>query len=508
MPVTPFHPFTSVRMETKTVLEPSSPQCHPDGRLELLLLNDPDADITLRSCDLQEFRVLKFYLIKYSTVLSDLIQSSAINSPDSSTSLHTRTLPCIQLPDSGTILSSLLSFILPVPSILPSTTERIMELLSVAQKYKMNSTLAHIRAAVGSQDPPFIRPETAFLIYTLAQTYGLGQEVARAARVALTFPMTIQGMEDKFDTMSGAYFHSLWKYYQKVRTNLSSDLMVFRTQGASSTLSGQTCKVSVSYGIPTWIDSYIASIGEDPAFFSISEFHMSLTRHLLHSSCLWCRNINTGMVYNFWKALSAVVNDSMTNSEQGLLLTEVGAILRSHPNVDGSASPARNDYLEPPHADIIIQSSDLVSFHVDKATLSMSSPFFADMFSLPQPSDNEVIDGLPIVRLSEDAEILNSLLKMLYPVPSMVPDSYDKALELLAASQKYDMASIQSSIRTEIKSWGPIVLTGTMAYRAYAISSGAKLHPEMGTSARYRPHTPYILYSRSQTHHSLPRFLY
>ncbi|KAH8985611.1 hypothetical protein EDB86DRAFT_2326361 [Lactarius hatsudake] len=421
-------------------------QCHsnPDGRLELLLLNDPDADITLRSCDLQEFRVLKFYLVKYSPVLSDLIQSSAIDSPDSSTSLHARTLPCIQLPDSGTILSSLLSFILPVPSILPSTTERIMELLSVAQKYKMNSTLAHIRAAVGSQDPPFIRPETAFLIYTLAQTYGLNQEVAQAARVALTFPMTIQGMEDKFDTMSGAHFHLLWKYHQRVRTNLSSDLMVFRTQGASSTLSSQTCQISISYGIPTWVDSYIASIGEDPALFSLSEFHMSLTRHLLHSHCAWCRNINTRMVYNFWKALSAVVNDSMTNSEQGLLLTEEGAILRSHPNLDGSASPARDDHLEPPHADITIQSSDLVSFHVDKATLSMSSPFFADMFSLPQPSDNEVIDGLPIVRLSEDAEILDSLLKMLYPVPSVIPDSYDKALELLAASQKYDMASVQS----------------------------------------------------------------
>ncbi|KAH9023509.1 hypothetical protein EDB84DRAFT_1508680 [Lactarius hengduanensis] len=262
--------------------------------------------------------------------------------------------------------------------------------------------------------------------------------------------------------------------------------MVFRTQGASSTLSGQTCQISISNGIPTWIDSYIVSIGEDPAFFSLSEFHMSLTRHLLQSHCVWCRNINTGMVYNFWKALSAVVNDSMANSEQGLLLTEEGAILRSHPNLDGSASPARNDCLEPPHADIIIQSSDL-------QLCPMSSPFFADMFSLPQPSDNEVIDGLPIVRLSEDAEILNSLLKMLYPVPSVVPDSYDKALELLAASQKYDMASIQSSIRTEIKSWGPIVLTGTVAYRAYAISSSAQLHPEMGTSARFTLDFPMTL---------------
>jgi len=58
-------------------------------------------------------------------------------------------------------------------------------------------------------------------------------------------------------------------------------------------------------------------------------------------------------------------------------------------------------------------------------------------------------------------------------------------VELLAACQKYDMAGIQSSIRTEIKSWGPVVLTGTVAYRAYAISSSAKLLPEMETSARH-----------------------
>ena len=123
----------------------------------------------------------------------------------------------------------------------------------------------------------------------------------------------------------------------------------------------------------------------------------------------------------------------------------------------------------------------------------MSSPFFADLFALPQPPNNEVLDGLPLVRLSEDGEILHSLLTMLYPIPSVVPGGYDKVLELLAASQKYDMSGIQSSIRTEIKSWGHIVLTGTRAYRAYAISSRAKLLPEMETSARHTLDFPLTL---------------
>ncbi|KAI0255963.1 hypothetical protein BJV78DRAFT_1113987, partial [Lactifluus subvellereus] len=36
-------------------------------------------------------------------------------------------------------------------------------------------------------------------------------------------------------------------------------------------------------------------------------------------------------------------------------------------------------------ADIILRSSDQVNFHVYKVILSVASPFFKDMFSLPQP---------------------------------------------------------------------------------------------------------------------------
>ncbi|KAH9024474.1 hypothetical protein EDB83DRAFT_2428361 [Lactarius deliciosus] len=208
---------------------------------------------------------------------------------------------------------------------------------------------------------------------------------------------------------------------------------------------------------------------------------MCSTRHFLIPGCTLCKNMTAETIHAFWKALTTVVNNSMAKS-------------RSHLNLKGSASPGpRNGYLDPPHADVMIQSSDLVNFRVNKVVLSVSSPFFADMFSLPQPPDNDVVDGLPVVRLSEDAELLSRLLTMLYPVPSVVPDSYDKAVELLAVCQKYDMAGVQSSIRTEIKSWGSVVLTGMVAYRAYAISSNAKLLPEMETFARHTLDFPMTL---------------
>ena len=144
------------------------------------------------------------------------------------------------------------------------------------------------------------------------------------------------------------------------------------------------------------------------------------------------------------------------------------------------------DGLDMANSDIVIQSCDSVNFRVHKSVLSLSSPFFGDMFSLPQPSesDQELVDGLPVVRLSEDAEVLKCLLTMLYPIPSIIPSSYDKTLMALVASQKYDMDAIQSRIRTEIRDQILPMPTGAASFRAYAIASTGGLSPEMFSLAR------------------------
>ncbi|KAF8262673.1 hypothetical protein EI94DRAFT_663142 [Lactarius quietus] len=88
-------------------------------------------------------------------------------------------LPEVQLSESSTILSSLLTFIFPETPILPSTLEETMELLSVAQKYEMSSVLTHIRGALSRQRPPSINSENAFLAYSLAQEHELREEAPR-----------------------------------------------------------------------------------------------------------------------------------------------------------------------------------------------------------------------------------------------------------------------------------------------------------------------------------------
>ena len=54
----------------------------------------------------------------------------------------------------------------------------------------------------------------------------------------------------------------------------------------------------------------------------------------------------------------------------------------------------------------------------------MSSPFFEDLLFLSRPPDEEFVDGLPFVQLSENAALLNSLVSLLYSIPPVIPGSW------------------------------------------------------------------------------------
>ena len=297
-------------MSTQMVSDVPSPPTYSDEFLEDLRIEDPDADIILCSCDHQEFRVLKLYLIKVSPVLRELIQSASSSHHANATT----SLPSIQLSDSGSILSSLLTFVLPIPPVLPSNIEQTMVLLSAAQKYQMDLILSHIRVVVGSQDPPFIRPETAFRVFCLAQTYGLRQEALHAARTTLNFSFTLQDLESELGTTPGGYLRELWKYYQKVRAYLTLDLTAFKATGIPSEMVGQYC----SYGTATWLGEYIKSIEESLALFDITQFHMFLSRHTnAWGSYCQCAKIPNKAIHAFWMALTNVVHGCMTKVRFG-----------------------------------------------------------------------------------------------------------------------------------------------------------------------------------------------
>ena len=277
--------------------------------------NYPGSDIVLRSRDSYNFPLPKLYIVTCSPVLRNLIESisNTSNVPNGE-----EPLPVVNMPESKEILYSLFTFIFPVTPTLPPTAEKIMELLAVAQKYEMNSVVNHIRGAIARQDPPFLRSETAFRVYFLAQQYGLHQEAVQAARVTLRFPMTIEGLGDKLDFpgMTGAHLHELWKYYEQVRSVLRSALLEFRNSGLPNDVKSLTCRSS-SYGTcpPRWFYEFINSIAETPHLFDLTEFENVLARHVQtygasHGVCS-CAGITSQVKCTFWEALTAVVHRTL-----------------------------------------------------------------------------------------------------------------------------------------------------------------------------------------------------
>ena len=159
-------------------------------------------------------------------------------------------------------------------------------------------------------------------------------------------------------------------------------------------------------------------------------------------------------------------------------------LVKEEPTSEPLDIPSMPLCLNLPDANIIVRSSDQVNFRLHKSVLAVSSPFFNDLLSLPQPPDAEIIDGLPVVALPEDADLLNSLISLLYPISPMIPNSYQVVFALLAVCQKYEMESVQSIIRAAIKVGTFPAPVKAEAFRAYAIASGLGLVPEAEDAAR------------------------
>jgi hypothetical protein len=269
------------------------------------------ADLVLRSHDSRHFRVPKSYIIDSSPVLKELILKT-LDVPNREGGEALASYPLVQLPESGAVLHTLLTFIFPVTSLVPSTIEDVMELLSVAQKYQMDSVLAHIRDRIARKNPPSTKLDSAVHIYSIAQKYGLREEALQAAQSILKYPIDIADFQDKLDTMSGRSLYELWMFYQNSRTILASDLMEFRTStsGVSSALGDFHCSASGSSQIPGWLDDYIESIGNAPHLFDFVEFSMTLARHMRGGHGCSCEFIPNQTMRDVWEALATVVHNS------------------------------------------------------------------------------------------------------------------------------------------------------------------------------------------------------
>ena len=93
-------------------------------------------------------------------------------------------------------------------------------------------------------------------------------------------------------------------------------------------------------------------------------------------------------------------------------------------------------------ADVIIRAAGTLDFRVHKFILSLVSPFFKDMFTLPQPP-SDTPETLPHVDVHQPPKTWENILRTIYPgIENPTIETLDDLQSLLSAARLYEMESV------------------------------------------------------------------
>lgn len=135
-------------------------------------------------------------------------------------------------------------------------------------------------------------------------------------------------------------------------------------------------------------------------------------------------------------------------------------------------------------ADVILLSCECegaAEFRVHRCILATASPFFHDMFTLPQVSTPEELKT-PVIPVTETRYTLATLLEFVYPVEDPHIDSLDQLVPVLDAAVKYDFAGAILSLRKLLVSPQFVEKEPT---RVYAIASRFDFEEEARIASKY-----------------------
>jgi len=135
-----------------------------------------------------------------------------------------------------------------------------------------------------------------------------------------------------------------------------------------------------------------------------------------------------------------------------------------------------------PDADVIVRaplqqgSKELKDFHVHQAILSAASTLFRDTSSFPQPPQPAESDTtLPIVQITESAEVFETFLRLIYPIEPPAIDSLQLVDHLFQLAEKYAATGVHARLKRILVS--PSFLE-TDPISVYAIARHANLDEE------------------------------
>ena len=139
---------------------------------------------------------------------------------------------------------------------------------------------------------------------------------------------------------------------------------------------------------------------------------------------------------------------------------------------------------KPKDPDVNIVSSDGVQFRVRKSLLSLVSPVFSDLFSIPQPNtSSDSDDPNDLINLSEPSKTIKLILSLAdCPPASILIESLSDIANLLQAADKYDIKTIQDHAWYSLTQ--PKFLENE-PLRVYVIASRYGAHNTAALAARY-----------------------
>ena len=144
-----------------------------------------------------------------------------------------------------------------------------------------------------------------------------------------------------------------------------------------------------------------------------------------------------------------------------------------------------------PDAEVIIRSFDHVDFRVFKSFLSSVSIIFKDMFAMPQgPAggatvDGEMRDGLPVIPISEESHVVETLLMFCYPnILTSVPvlKTLEEIMPILEAAMKYGIEALEIRMRNALFS-APVVAERSM--QVFVVAYMHRWEKEMRIAAKH-----------------------
>ncbi|CAA7266013.1 unnamed protein product [Cyclocybe aegerita] len=130
-------------------------------------------------------------------------------------------------------------------------------------------------------------------------------------------------------------------------------------------------------------------------------------------------------------------------------------------SVNGSLATTRSEGLWLDDGNIILQA-EATQFRVHRSMLARHSVVFKDMFSMPQPDEDPVFEGCPVITLSDKAEDLKQILSVFYDNFGSMDLSKDipisRASIMLRLGKKYDISLLRDEALKRLRQDFPVTL--------------------------------------------------